>query len=118
MRRHEGYWKHRFNTVRENELHKIFKLAYDLEVELGTLPSRALFLVVSGSMPNWKSQYHDEAFGSWTVVSPNQNNRFVYDGKDFFLMIYGPGSTPVWQCQVKEKEDGEDSVFKFIQEIG
>ena len=36
----------------ENELHKIFKLAYDLEVELGTLPSRALFLVVSGSMPS------------------------------------------------------------------
>lgn len=99
----------------ESEFYKVFKLAYDLEVKLGTLPSKALFLVVSGSRPDWKSQYHDKVFGSWIVNAPNRNDRFVYDGKDFLLMIYGPGNRPMWQGRVREKEDGEDIIFKFVQ---
>lgn len=104
-----------FTQCREDELHKVFKHAYDLEVELGTLPSRALFLIVSGTKPQWASQYHDEAFGSWTVSNQNKSKKFVYDGKDFWLMIYESKNTPVWQGKIREKEDAEDSIFKLIK---
>jgi len=102
----------------ELDIYRIFKRAYELEVDLGSLPSKALCLVVSGAKPNWKSQYHGEAFGSWIVISMNQRKRFVYDGKDFLLMIYESDANPIWQGLVKEKNDAADIIFQTLQRIG
>jgi hypothetical protein len=110
--------RHTGNTVSiqcgEDVFYKIFKHAFDLEVDVGTLPSQALYFVVSGAKPQWKSVYHDEAFGSWMVSSPDQNSRFIYDGKDFLLMVYGPDEKIAWQGIVRKKEDAMDEIFEYI----
>lgn len=98
----------------EDEIFHIFKKAYELETEIGTLPSKALFAIVSGAKKDWASEYNDAAFGSWMVTSKGNNHKFVYDGKDFYLMIYGSSEKPLWQGYLKEKNDAQDSIFQFL----
>ena len=46
-------------TFEENEFARIFKLAFELEVGLSTVPSRALFEVTKAAKPKWWSRYDD-----------------------------------------------------------
>lgn len=115
--------RHTGNTVSiqcgEDDLHRVFTQAYELEVALGTLPSRALFFVVSGAKPDWHAEYHEKTFGSWVVESSKQGGRFVYDGKDFLFMVYGSGQQPMWQGRVREKDDVQVSIFqRLLHESG
>lgn len=85
-----------------------------MEVNFGTLPSKALFIVFSGAKRQWNSEYHEKAFGSW-VVSKNQGvEKAVYDGKDFYLMIYGAKEKPVWQGFFRESGDHEPAIFQWL----
>ena len=98
----------------EDEIFRVFKEAYELETEIGTLPSKALFFVVSGAKQDWSSEYNDSAFGSWMVTCKDNKHNYVYDGKDFYLMIYGASEKPIWQGYFKEKNDAQDSIFQLL----
>lgn len=98
----------------ENKLYKIFQQAFVMEVDLGTLPSKALFNIVSCAKQTWSNEYHDKSFGSWVVKKSEKKERFVYDGKDFLLKIYETKEKLKWQGVVKEKEDIPDYVFQFL----
>lgn len=98
----------------EAELYRIYEEAYNLEVSLGTLPSKALFIVVSGAKKSWLSEYNENAFGSWKVTCPHGAGRYVYDGKDFILLHYSKEGGPEWQCRIKEKTDVTKQVFSSL----
>lgn len=98
----------------ETEFYRIYEEAYNLEVSLGTLPSKALFAVISGAKQSWLGEYSDEAFGSWQVTDPTGSGYYVYDGKDFILLYYSKEETPEWQCYVREKADVTKQVFSSL----
>jgi len=98
----------------EDEIYRIFKQTYEMEVELGTLPGKALFFIVSGARKNWIAEYNENAFGSWVVESSNSRGNFVYDGRDLCLMIHDSDGNTVWQAYVKDKGDAKDSIFHFL----
>jgi hypothetical protein len=98
----------------EDEIFRVYKEAYELEANLGTLPSQALYIIVSGAKKAWRSEYHDESFGSWMVEDQNEKNSYVYDGRDFHLMIYKAKENPVWQGFVKEQDNAEDPIFELL----
>jgi len=98
----------------EDEIFRVFKEAYELEVKAGTLPGQALFFIVSGAKKTWRAEYNEEAFGSWMIEDQNEKNGYVYDGKDFYLMIYRAKEKPVWQGFVKEQDDAEDLIFELL----
>ena len=69
---------------------------------------------MSGAKLKWISEYNDAAFGSWIVASPEEHGRFVYDGKDFLLMVYGFDNKTIWQGHVQQRDDVQDSIFQFL----
>ena len=98
----------------EDEIFRVFKEAYELEAKLGTLPSQALFIIVSGAKKAWRSEYNEGAFGSWMVEDRNDKNSYVYYGKDFYLTIYKAKEKPVWQGFVQKQDDAEDPIFELL----
>ena len=98
----------------EDELYRIYEEAFNFEVSLGTLASKALYKVISGAKVSWQSEYHDKAFGSWQVSNPNGRGRYVYDGKDFILLFYSEQESPEWQYRIKEKVDVPKQVFSSL----
>lgn len=98
----------------ESELYRIYEEAYHLEVSMGTLPSRALFAVVSGAKRTWLAEYNEEAFGSWSVTSQDGLGRYVYDGKDFILLYYSHEESPAWQCRIREQADATKQLFSSL----
>ena len=101
-------------TCGEDEIYRVFEEAFKLEVAFGTHPSKALFQVVSGSKPYWDAKYEEKVFGSWVVENSTNTNRYVFDGKDSFLMIYEGGEQPSWQSHFKT---GEDVSREFLNKL-
>ena len=81
---------------------------------LGTFPTEALFNVVSGSKPYWESKYEEKVFGSWAVENPSSGNRYIYDGRDFILMVYKGNEKPTWQGHFKANENVNSEFFKEL----
>ena len=98
----------------ESELYRIYEEAYHLEVSMGTLPSKALFAVISGAKRIWLAEYKEQAFGSWVVTSQDGYARYVYDGKDFILLYYSHEEYPEWQCRVREQADATKQIFSSL----
>ncbi len=99
----------------EREFFRVIKSAFELEVELGTWPHRALFVVASGAMPGWTATYHGEAFGSWMIESPGPTSRrVVYDGKESRLSIDERAKPPIWEGPLKKSDDVPDTVFEYL----
>lgn len=100
--------------VDEDNLFRIYEEAFYLEISLGTLPSKALFAVISSAKVLWLSKYNEAASGSWLVASPNGTARYVYDGKKFILIYYSYEATPKWQHRIKEKKDVNEQIFSSL----
>jgi hypothetical protein len=98
----------------EDELYRVFLEAYETEVSLGTLPSRALFLVISAAKKNWLTEYNDECFGSWFVNNPTSTERYVYDGRDFLLTYHNESEQPEWQIYLKAKDEATIEIFSSL----
>ena len=100
--------------VDERERYRIYEEAFLLEVSLGTLPSKALFTVISSLKILWLSKYSEAASGSWLVASPDGILRYFYDGKSLTLKYYSDETSPQWQCRVEEKKDVTKQVFESL----
>lgn len=99
----------------ESEIGRVFALAFDLELKLGTIPSRALFEVTKGAKPKWSSRYYDHAFGSWLVeAQANNNDRVVYDGKECWLEIHGQGQEPAFQSPLGGAKELDRAFFDVL----
>jgi hypothetical protein len=77
----------------EDELYRVFLEAYEMEVSLGTLPNRALFLVISAAKKNWLAEYN---------------------GRDFLLTYHNESEQPEWQIYVKAKDEATIEIFSSL----
>ena len=101
--------------VGEGELSRVIQYAFELECDLGTDPSRALFVVARGAKPDWEATYYDHAFGSWHVqATPASSGRIIYDGKDSWLSLYRADERPAWEGPFKRRDDIPEAVFGFL----
>ncbi len=100
--------------VDEHERYRIYQEAFYLEVSLGTLPSKALYIVISSLKILWLSKYNEVAFGSWLVASPDGIVRYVYDGKALTLKYYCDEAPPEWQYRIEQKNDVTKEVFSSL----
>jgi len=98
----------------ENEIYKVFLEAFNLEASFGTNPTEAFFLIVSGSHPKHDSKYEPEICGSWVVESRESKQRYIYDGKDFNLMVLEGKEHPKWQSYFKTNENVDEVFFKKL----
>ena len=76
--------------------------------------------MVSGSKPYWDAKYEEHVFGSWVVKNTVGTNRFIYDGRDFILMVYKGEEQPLWQFRFKAGEHVNSELFQklFAQTYG
>ena len=100
--------------AQEDEIYRVYEKAFEMEVHLGTLPSKALFAIVQGAKKAWHSEYNEEAFGSWLVDNQQGNESINYDGRDFYLMVNGVEKMPVWQGGFKEARDAKPELFQLL----
>lgn len=98
----------------EDEIYRIFKQAFLLEIEFKTFPTEALFRVVSGSKPYWDAKYEKEVFGSWIVSNPINKKRIIYDGRDSILVICEGEEEFSWQGRFRAGEDIASEFFKKL----
>ena len=104
----------------EEILASVLHDAYQMEVSLGTIRGDAAYAVTKAAKPGWKSEYHERAFGSWSICSPDGSTRIDYDGKDFFLMVQkGSRMTPtvIWHGRISASEPLAIGYFQTIQEL-
>lgn len=85
-----------------------------MEVSLGTTPSDALYRVISSAKNNWTKEYHDEFFGSWQVLNPRSNERYIFEGKDYLLTYYNSADKACSSFCLKEKTDTLINIFKKL----
>jgi hypothetical protein len=95
----------------ESAIAQLLQDAFEMEVQFGTIPGEAAFLVTSGFQPFWRSEYLPKVFGSWLVESSRQPRRAVYDGKDFHLALYRQSGPPVWQGHISELQKPVSDYF-------
>ena len=114
------------NTVErgggEEILASVLHDAYKMEISLGTSRGEAAYTITRAARPGSAAsrEYHDRAFGSWSVCSPDQLTRIDYDGKDFLLMVQkGSGMTPavLWQGRISAAEPLGIGYFRTIQPL-
>ncbi len=94
--------------------------ACEMEASLGTIRGDAVYAITRAAKPDWKSEYHERAFGSWSVYSPDGLTRIDYDGKDFFLMVQkGSRMTPavLWQGRISAADPLGIGYFQTIQQL-
>ena len=101
--------------VGEGEFSRVVQYAFELECDLGTDPSPALFVVARGAKPEWEAAYYDRSFGSWHVqAKPGTSARIIYDGKEFWLSFYASHEAPSWEGPFERREDVPEAVFAFL----
>lgn len=98
----------------EDDFFRLYEQSFHLETKIGASPSLALYLIIQGCLPNWRSSYNESAFGSWVIEDLTKEDSFVYDGKDSYLLIYDSEKEIVWQGQVKEIEDVDIKIFERL----
>ncbi len=76
--------------------------AFDMEIRFGTSLGEAAFLITASYQDSWHREYHPEAAGSWSVVSPRPPRRVIYEGGSLHLVLYGRSEHPVWQGHVAD----------------
>lgn len=112
------------NTVErsggEEILATVLHDAYEMEVSLGTIRGDAAYAMTRAAKSGWRGEYHERAFGSWSVYSPDGLTRIDYDGKDFFLMVQkGSRMTPtiLWQGRISKSEPLGVGYFQTVQQL-
>lgn len=98
----------------ESEIYRVFEGAFELEVKQGTIPTKALFLVVSGCKPYWDAHYEEKELGSWVVDNPASESSFIYDGRSFMLMLHNVNKELSWQGYFKAGENVNPEFFKKL----
>ncbi|WP_321369632.1 hypothetical protein [uncultured Desulfuromusa sp.] len=101
-------------TCGEDEVYRVYQQAYELELEMGTLPGEALFQIVSSAKHLWSTEYNDASFGSWLVEDRETNDRFIYDGKDFYFAAYLGRIDPVWEGAISDLDANAAKVFQLL----
>ena len=105
-------------TGGETEVGRIFELAFDLEIELRTDLSRALFEVTRAAKPRWSSRYDDHAFGSWLVESKERRgDRVVYDGKEYWLEVYSEKQGLEFQSPLGTGKELDRAFFEVLASL-
>lgn len=89
----------------ERVFSKVLHDAFLLELSLGTNPSLSLFLISKAELRKWKCEYQDNNYGSWTIQSPKESFRIVYDYKNQYCRmddLRGKEESTVWICKLGE----------------
>ena len=93
---------------------KLYTEAFNMELSFGTSPSDALYKVISSAKSTWTKKYHDEFFGSWQVLNPRNNERYIFDGKDCLLTYYNSADKACSSFCLNEKADTLNNIFKKL----
>jgi len=96
------------------DLQRLYLEAFNLEVSLGTLPSRALYLIIASAKKKCFCEYSDEAFGSWQIYHQETGEKYIYDGKDFTLSYSKPINKISWNCYFRNKSDISNEILANI----
>ena len=100
-------------------LGSVLRMAFDLEIELGTPPGRALFDVVRGARTDWVFRRDDGDFGSWAAESPTNRDRHVrFDGRDHWLEAQHGSGRPAWRGRFRVASDLDEHCFRELALMG